>query len=189
MIARASILIALVALSPTADKDVWAQGPARSDAAAFQAPSATAGLFIMQGAAGAAGGFLGGLALGAAGAALIGPHGGEDPGLVGALIGGLAGFTLGTGAGVSGAARLQHEPSSFGGATMGAFLGLGLVGALSKPLNLDPDYAPLWICLFTIPPATAVILNRVMGASREVQHLTVRPLAGGRVGVGAVLGF
>lgn len=180
----------LVALSLLAGNGAWAQDPTRSDAAPAGGPATQAGLFVLQGIAGAACGFLGAIALGAAGAEVIGPHGGEDPGLTGALLGGLAGFTLGMGGGVSGMARSQGEPSSFARASMGAFLGVGLVAALSQPLDLDPDHAPFWISLATIPPAVAVLLNRAGGtANHRGARLVARPLAGGGLGLGASLGF
>jgi hypothetical protein len=189
MIARSSLVAILLALSPAVRMGVAAQGRPPADSAASGPPAGTAVLLVWQGAAGALGGFLGGFALGAAGAEVIGPHGGEDPGLMGALIGGFAGFVLGTGGGVSGAARLQGEPSSFAGASLGAILGVAVIGALYKPLNLDPDYAPVWVCLFTIPPAMAVALNRIMATARAPRSLMVRPLSGGRLGVGSAFQF
>jgi hypothetical protein len=120
---------------------------------------------------------------------VIGPHSGEDPGLRGAALGALVGVTLGIGAGVSGVAHVQGERASFARASMGAVGGLLLVGALSEPLGLDPDYAPLWICLGTIPPATAVLVNRAGGHVNSRTHVVARPRAGRRLGLGASLGF
>jgi hypothetical protein len=168
---------------------VAAQQPASDVSTAIPDSGATrAERLIVQGIAGAAGGAIGALALGAAGAAVIGPHGGEDPGLLGAVLGGLAGLTLGIGGGVSLTARWQGEPSSFAGAAIGAAGGVLLVAALAQPLHLDTDYAALWICLATIPPAAAVLGNRGLGsAHRPMSRLVIGPLRRERVGLGMAL--
>lgn len=182
-------MMALVALGVVWN-DAAAQDPARSDSTTRRGAATPAELFIVQGVAGVAGGAIGAIALGAAGAELIGPHGGEDPGLLGAVVGGLAGLTLGMGAGVSVTARWEGEPSSFWGAAIGAAGGVLLVGALAPLLDLDPDYAPLWICLATIPPAAAVLGNRGLGMARgPASRLVAGPLRGRRMGLGVSLAF
>jgi hypothetical protein len=185
-----AILVALAVLGPLGRTVAWAQDLERSGTAPPRALATHAALFVLQGIAGVGGGFLGALALGAAGAEVIGPHGGEDPGLMGAFIGGLVGFTLGVGGGVSAMARSQREPSSFARASAGALLGVGLVGALAGPLHLDPDRAPFWISLATIPPAAAVWVNHAGGNTHHDRlRLVARPLGGGRLGLGASVGF
>lgn len=63
--------------------------------------------------AGVAGGILGSVVFAYAGAAIIGPHGGEDPGMMGAVIGL---YTLPTVGGIIGfnATRRSHATSEFG---------------------------------------------------------------------------
>lgn len=188
MTRRAGWVLVLLAVTPVIG--ARAQDRATGDSVPARGAGVHAGLFVLQGIAGVGGGFVGAVALGAAGAVVIGPHEGEDPGLLGRILGGVAGLVLGMGGGVSGMARAQGEPSSFARASMGAFLGVGIVAALSEPLELDPDYAPLWICLGTIPPALAVLVNHAGGDARApVASLVARPLAAGRLGLGASLGF
>jgi len=185
---RAGLVLVLLAVTPVIG--ARAQDRATGDSVPARGAGVHAGLFVLQGIAGVGGGFVGAVALGAAGAAVIGPHGGEDPGVLGAFIGGLVGCSLGMGVGVSTMARSQGEPSSFARASMGAFLGIGLVAGLSGPLDLDPDYASFWIALATIPPALAVLVNHAgPGPARADARLIARPLAAGRLGLGASLGF
>jgi hypothetical protein len=189
MIGRATMLIALAALG-VAWNAAAAQGTASRDSTGSHAVATRAELFIVQGVAGVAGGALGAVALGVAGYEVIGPHGGEDPGELGAMLGALTGLVVGIGGGVSSAAHLQGEPASFARASLGAFVGVLLIGALSRPLNLDAHRAPVWICLATIPPATAVLLNHSAGeATGPARHLAVHPLSGNRLGVGVSVGF
>src|SRR4051812_40879724 len=76
-------------------------------------------LEILTGAAGAvAGGFSGGYL----GAATIGPHGGEDPGLLGAVLGVLIGIPVGAATGTYLGARIHAAKPDFSDALGGAGL-------------------------------------------------------------------
>lgn len=103
--------------------------------------------------AGVTGGILGSIGFAYAGAAVIGPHGGEDPGLIGAVIGTLFGATVGSSIGVQIAGTAGDETGSYGATLLGSTVGM-LTFLLIHP---DPDNAPFWIGLYTLPTVGGII--------------------------------
>jgi len=131
-----------------------------------------------------AGAFMGfGLGWGMArlGADVLGPHGGEDPGLAGALFGFAVGLTVGTSLGVHLAARGYGFPASYIEALGGALAGVLLLPALpavNEPLAV--------IGIFVVPAALSAIASSLGSTSR------VRPVAGpdaGGVRLGVAVEF
>jgi len=107
------------------------------------------------------------------GSAVVGPHGGEDPGLVGAVGGFFAGAAVGSAVGVHLAARTLKLPARFWEALGGGAAGTLLVLALS----LDPDEPSFWIGAYALPVAGAILGSSLGSASR--MRPTVAPAPGG----------
>ena len=117
------------------------------------------------------------------GAALLGPKGGEDPGLAGALAGFAAGLALGASLGVHLVARGFGLPARYEEALGGALAGVLLLPAVP----IDLDRSGTWLAIFALPTATAVIASSLGSSSR-----TVRPSARGLpngIGVGVEIVF
>lgn len=126
-----------------------------------------------------------GMSLGMAhvGSALLGPKGGEDPGLAGALVGFAAGLVLGSSLGVHLVARGYRLPARYEEALAGALAGVLLLPAVP----IDLDRAGSWIAIFAVPTATAVIASGLGSSSRTVRPCA-RALQRG-IGVGVELAF
>lgn len=140
------------------------------------------GYLIAEAAAGAACAVGASLILMRAGAATIGPHGGEDPGMLGAMIGFSVGLWAGSAAGVHVVARHAGLPARYWDALAGsvsATLALGL-------LHLDPDEPTAWLLVYAVPTIGAVVTSSVASATR--MRPVVRPALGG-VDVGLELAF
>jgi hypothetical protein len=134
-------------------------------------------------AAGAAMAF--GMSLGMArmGATVLGPHGGEDPGLAGAVVGFAAGLVLGSSLGVHLVARGYGLPARYEEAVAG-----GLAGVLLLPaLPIDLDRAGTWLAIYALPTATAVLASALGSSSRAVRP-AARALREG-IGVGVEVAF
>jgi hypothetical protein len=126
-----------------------------------------------------------GMSLGMAwlGSDLLGPRGGEDPGLAGALVGFAAGLTLGASLGVHLVARGYRLPARYEEALAGALAGVLLLPAVP----IDLDRAGTWVAIFAVPTATAVIASSLGSSSRTVRP-SARALRNG-IGVGVELAF
>jgi hypothetical protein len=108
-----------------------------------------------------------------AGGAVLGPHGGEDPGLVGAVSGFFAGAAVGSALGVHMAARLLKLPARFWEA-----LGGGVAGTLlCLALPLDADEPSFWVSAYALPVVGAILASSAGSASR--MRPTVAPAPGG----------
>lgn len=106
------------------------------------------------------------------GAAVLGPHGGEDPGLMGALTGFMIGAAAGSALGVHLAARGFGLPASYWEALAG-----GVSGALAlMVLPLDADRPAFWVMVYGAPVLGAVLASSIGSASRI--RPVVRPAAG-----------
>jgi hypothetical protein len=124
------------------------------------------GQFIIGWAAGFGAGY-GGAKLGAA---VLGPRGGEDPGLLGGLFGLAAGIVLGTSTAVYGVARGQGVPSEYATALGGAMLGLVAVAPLFKTgdaLGIEVSEPVVWAMVFALPAAGAVFLTDLSYRGRQ----------------------
>ena len=108
-----------------------------------------------------------------AGSAVLGPHDGEDPGLVGAVSGFFAGAAVGSALGVHLAARTLKLPARFWEA-----LGGGVAGTmLFLALPLDADEPSFWVGAYALPIAGAILASSAGSASR--MRPTVAPAPGG----------
>lgn len=117
-----------------------------------------------------------------AGAEILGPHGGEDPGLEGAVAGFLVGTTIGASTGVHLAARGFGLPASYWEALGGAVAGsLALL-----VLPLDADEPSFWAAVYGLPIAGAVLTSSIGSQTR--MRLSAHPVAGG-VGMHLTLSF
>jgi len=126
-----------------------------------------------------------GMSLGMArlGATVLGPNGGEDPGLAGGLVGFAAGLVLGSSLGVHLVARGFGLPARYEEAAAGALAGVLLLPALP----IDFDRAGTWIAIYAVPTLTAVLASSLGSSSRAVRP-TARALPDG-IGVGVEVGF
>jgi len=125
----------------------------------FVFAEATAGLFT---------GIVGAWALANIGAEVLGPHGGEDPGLAGGLTGLALGLTLGTSIGVHMVARGYGFPARYFEALGGALAGMLLLPVV--PFEVDGPIALIGV--LAIPAVTSAVASSLGSASR------VRPVAG-----------
>src|SRR5687767_10360965 len=92
---------------------------------------------------GGAGAAAAGLGFAVLGGSVIGPHGGEDPGLLGIVIGTIVGIPVGSSIGAYLGAKAFGAPARYGDALGGAALGMGTFLLLVMPVaQLDPDYPP-----------------------------------------------
>jgi hypothetical protein len=159
----------------------WATSSARAQPGS-PAPFASEPI-LAEAAAGAVMAF--GMSLGMArlGSELLGPKGGEDPGLAGALVGFAAGLTLGASLGVHLVARGYRLPARYEEALAGALAGVLLLPAVP----IDLDRAGTWVAIFAVPTATAVIASSLGSSSRTVRP-SARALRNG-IGVGVELAF
>jgi len=96
------------------------------------------------------------------GAAALGPHGGEDPGLAGALTGFMVGAAAGTALGVHLAARGFGFPASYWEALAGGVAGTLALGALP----LDADRPTFWVLVYGAPALGAMLASSIGSASR-----------------------
>lgn len=117
------------------------------------------------------------------GSTLLGPHGGEDPGLMGGVVGFAVGLALGSSLGVHLAARGYGFPARYEEAAGGALAGVLLLPALP----LDIDHPATIIALFAVPTVTAALASS-LGSSARWTAPAVRPVGDG-VGVGVALAF
>ena len=132
-----------------------------------------------------AAGFLAGYGGAKIGDAVLGPRGGEDPGLLGAFFGVTAGTVLGTSLTVHAVARDQGVPSEYGAALGGAVLGLVAVAPLLKlgdALGVEASEPITWALVFALPAAGAVVFTDVGYRNRQREgriHVTAAPGPGG----------
>jgi hypothetical protein len=96
---------------------------------------------------GGIGGIAGSFVLALIGAATIGPHNGEDPGLYGAIAGTIVGSTFGSSMGVYLIGNRRDERGSYWATLLGSTVGTVIFLALSQ----DPDDANFWIALYALP--------------------------------------
>jgi hypothetical protein len=111
---------------------------------------------------GAAVGLLASWGLAYAGAAILGPHGGEDPGLVGAVTGFFVGTAVGSALGVHLTARALGLPARYSEALGGALAGTLMLGALP----LDADAPIFWVAVYGVPVFGAVMASTLGSQSR-----------------------
>jgi hypothetical protein len=135
-----------------------------------------AGQLVVGGAAGLAAS----IGLGLAGAALTSDCCGDDPGLIGAVYGAIAGAALGPAIPVYLIGKAGPNQGSLGatllGGLSGAVLFLGVLGAA----ELDSDNPPFWIALYGLPAAGAVA-GYYLSARRPTPSGISVPLEGARV--------
>jgi hypothetical protein len=81
----------------------------------------------------------------------------DDPGLMGAVIGGFIGAGLGPAIPVYAVGRAGRRKGTFGAAVAGGFLGMGLFLPFALGGGLDPDHAPFWVGFWGLPTAGAVL--------------------------------
>lgn len=110
---------------------------------------------LLVGTAGAvSGSFLGAIV----GSRLEGDCGGcDDPGLLGAVFGGLAGAAFGAPVTVYAVGELSGGGGSFGPTLRGSLAGMSAFLFLRPVLHLDPDNTPFWVAFWGLPTAGAVI--------------------------------
>lgn len=82
---------------------------------------------------------------------------GDDPGLVGAVIGLIGGATLAPAIPVTLIGDAGPTRGSFGAALLGSILGMGTFLVIQPAMGLDADYAPFWIGFYGLPTAGAVV--------------------------------
>jgi len=140
------------------------------------------GVLVAETAAGAALAVGASLVLMRAGAVTIGPHGGEDPGLLGAMIGFSVGLWAGSAAGVQLVARRSGLPAQYWDALVGSVSATLVLGLL----HLDPDDPAAWVLVYAVPTVGAVATSSVGSATR--MRPLIRPAIGG-VDVGIELAF
>ncbi|MBI4503692.1 MAG: hypothetical protein HY700_21335 [Gemmatimonadetes bacterium] len=140
--------------------------------------------------AGGAGSIAATFALAVVGSRLEGDCNCDDPGLMGAVFGGLAGATLGAAIPVYLVGKSGPRKGSFGGALGGAVLGMAAFLVVRPMLQLDPDYTPFWVAFWAFPTAGAVIGYHLSGRPKTL-GVTVAPAvyAGSSPGVMATLSF
>ena len=117
-----------------------------------------------------------------AGAHLLGPHGGEDPGLLGALTGLAVGVMAGSALGVHLVARSAGLPARYWDALAGAVSGTLALGLLP----LDADEPTFWVAVYGVPTLAAVLTSSIGTASR--MRPVVRPVDSG-LDVGVAVAF
>lgn len=176
---------AILMLAVLAASSGWAQGAGSvRPPAAPPAPTPFASEPILaEATAGALMAF--GISLGMArvGATVLGPRGGEDPGLAGGIVGFAAGLVLGSSLGVHLVARRYGLPARYEEAVAGALAGVLLLPALP----IDLDRAGAWLAIYAVPTATAVLASSPGSWSRSARP-AVRALRDG-IGVGVEVGF
>lgn len=176
---------AILMLAALATSSGWAQGAgAVPPPAAPQSRTAFAGEPILaEATAGALMAF--GMSLGVArvGATVLGPRGGEDPGLAGGIVGFATGLVLGSSLGVHLVARGYGLPARYEEAVAGALAGVLLLPAL----RIDLDRAGTWLAIYAVPTATAVVASS-LGSSSRMARPALRALREG-IGVGVEIGF
>jgi len=155
----------------------------RTEAAACPAYApASATVLTAEALSGAAVGLLASWGLAYAGAAILGPHGGEDPGLAGALTGFLVGTVVGSALGVQLTARAFGMPALYYEALGGALAGTLALGMLP----LDMDQPIFWVVVYGVPAFGAVMASTLGSQSRLGP--VVRPTGDG-VGIGLRVAF
>lgn len=121
--------------------------------------------------------------------------GGEDPGLVEAVVGAMAGSVIGASIGATAVGRLTHDSGKLGSAFLGSVAGF-CVFLMMVP-SLDADYVPFYLAFWGLPTVGAVTaynLSRDPENHRSPEmppgrvRLSVRPHANG-VAVGLRVGF
>jgi hypothetical protein len=117
------------------------------------------------------------------GARALGPHGGEDPGLMGAVTGFLIGSVVGSSLGVHLVARGWGLPARYYEAAGGALLGTYTLLAIGP----DPDHATFWAAAYGLPALGAIAASTLGSWSRRVRP-HVQGLDGA-AGIGASVGF
>lgn len=144
--------------------------------------AADPGVLAAEAVSGAAVGLLASLGLAYAGAAILGPHGGEDPGMLGAVTGFLLGMAVGSAVGVHFTARTFGLPARFSEALGGALSGTLALGLLP----LDADEPTFWVAVYGMP-ALGAVLASTLGSESRMRPI-VRPADDG-VGVGLSVAF
>lgn len=96
---------------------------------------------------GGLGGLAASLVFGYLGASTIGPGNGEDPHLMGAVSGMIAGSTIGSSLGVYATGKASQARGSYWATLLGSTVGTLLFLALSP----DLDYASFWVELYALP--------------------------------------
>jgi len=154
------VIVLVFVLAPAARAQSASGG---SDRRPFQ------GEFVFaEAAAGLVTGLVGAWALANVGAEVLGPHGGEDPGLAGGLTGLALGLTLGTSLGVHLVARGYGFPANYVEALGGALAGVLLLPAV--PFEVNGPIALIGV--LAIPAVTSALASSLGSASR------VRPVVG-----------
>lgn len=174
-----ALIVTLVPPGPPAAAQAPRTGPQRLvEHRAFQSEpmlvEAAAGLLVGVGTS---------MVLARVGATVLGPRGGEDPGLAGAMVGFAAGLTVGTALGVHAVARAYGLPARYEEAAAGALAGVLLVPALP----IDIDHRASILAVFAVPTVGAVLASSAGSASRWTGPV-VRPAPGG-VGVEMSVAF
>lgn len=122
---------------------------------------------------------------------------GESPGIWSAILGFLAGSTLGSALGVQIAGDQLGDNGKFGSTLLGSFAGTIMFTFLLAP-GLDSDYAPFFVAAWGLPSAGAVLGYQTSGnstrsrrSSRSVGGMNVllEPQAGGGLDVGLSVEF
>ena len=116
------------------------------------------------------------------GAEILGPHGGEDPGVTGAITGFMVGTAIGASAGVHFAAREFGLPASYWEALGGAVVGSLVLFAVP----LDADEVRFWAAVYGLPILGAVAASSIGSQSR--MRPTARATTHG-IGVGLAVSF
>lgn len=140
--------------------------------------------------AGGLGAAIGSVGLAYVGGPVLGPHGGEDPEVVGTLVGFGMGILLGGSLGVHLASRRQGYGTSYGSALGGALLGALALVPLAPAVHLDLDNAGAWLLVYGAPigGAVAATVLQSHARSRSRARLSFAPIRGG-MRLGAALSF
>jgi hypothetical protein len=135
---------------------------------------------VAEAAAGLSLGFVMSWGMARIGATVLGPRGGEDPGLAGAVAGFAAGLALGSSLGVHLVARRCGFPARYAEAAAGAVAGVLLLPALP----LDIDRGATWALIYAVPTLMATAAS-TLGSSSRWTGPAVRPVG---TGVGVAMG-